>query len=101
MDVLLIILLIVFLLFYFGPWIAKKLLLWQLRKMQSRAFDAFGQGARQQQQPPKQPRRSKYTDVQGQDAKFEEITSDQPAAPSCSYTPTGPKVTDAQWEEIP
>ena len=48
--VLLIILLIVFLLFYFGPWIAKKLLLWQLRKMQRRAFDTFSQSARQQQQ---------------------------------------------------
>ncbi|MGN0223821.1 MAG: hypothetical protein ACI4AM_07325 [Muribaculaceae bacterium] len=99
MDALLIILLIVFLLFYFGPWLLKKFLLWQLRKMQRRAFHAFNQGAQQQQAQP-QPRRSKYADVQGKDAKFEEITSDQPISPSRSYTPTAPKITDAQWEEI-
>lgn len=106
MDTLLIILLIVFLLIYFGPWIAKKLLMWQLRKMQRRAFDAFGQSARQQQQTqqPARPKPSDYSDTPAKDAKFETIhpgDSDEHVATSCSYTPTRPTVTDAQWEEIP
>ena len=106
MDTLLIILLIVFLLFYFGPWIAKKLLMWQLRKMQRRAFDAFNQAAQQQQAPQPQPqsKRSDYSHTPAKDAKFEDIEpgdSDEHVASSCSYTPSRPKVTDAQWEEIP
>lgn len=99
MDVLTTIFLIIILLFYVGPWIAKKLLLWQLRKMQRRAFDAFNQRTQQQETP--QSPRSKYADVEGSEAKYEEITTDEPANPSCTYTPTGPKVTDARWEEIP
>ncbi|MGN0209623.1 MAG: hypothetical protein ACI391_00730 [Muribaculaceae bacterium] len=102
MNVLLIILLIVFLLFYFGPWIAKHLLFWQLRKMQKRTFDAFNQASNRQQQQQQQPRRSKYDNAVGQDAQFEEITNEDstnPTSPSCSYTPS-PKVSDAKWEEI-
>lgn len=109
MDVLLIILLIFFLLIYFGPWIAKKLLLWQMKKMQKRMFDAFGQsmnGAEQQaqspQQAPQQPKRPQYNPAAVQDAHYQEIRDDEQhpdTSPSRSFTPEA-KVTDARWEEI-